>query len=87
MNKSIYQSKSKWEKSSQDKKNISQLQRDLNRVKETCNKFRKSNDDRKKQITDLSKFLDKLLKEERITKEEIGEFLKKRRNLKEEGSK
>ena len=57
----------------------STLSKDINRLREKCNNYRNMNDDRKYLITQYDKFIKKLIKEDRITKEEIGIFIKKRK--------
>jgi len=62
-------------------KAVSSLHRDINRLRERIEEYRRMNDDRKLQLTAYSKLMDKLLKEKRITKSEIKQFIQKRKEL------
>jgi hypothetical protein len=59
----------------------STLQRDLNRVKETCKRLDRINKLRKFQIAQYDLFVKKLLKEKRITVNEVSEFIKNKKDL------
>jgi len=56
----------------------SSYQRDINRIRNKCNKLYISNALRKYQISQFDIFIKKLIKENRITKEEISQFMEKR---------
>lgn len=56
----------------------SKLTKDLNRMKKVINSQTRMNILRKYQLNLLDKFMKKLLKEGRITKEEIGEYMPKK---------
>ncbi len=58
----------------------SNLMKDINRIRKTCNTQTKMNILRKHQIKLLNKFIEKLLREERITKEELKEYMPRRKN-------
>ncbi len=57
-------------------KAISSLQKDINRLRKVCDKFNKSNTLRKYQTTQFNLLIKKLLKEGRISKDEVREFIK-----------
>jgi len=59
----------------------SSYQKDINRLKKRAELYRKINDDRKKQIKDFGKFVDKLLSDGRTTKKELKLFLSRRSDL------
>ena len=57
----------------------SSLQGDINRLRRVCKNLSKSNLDRKRQITKFDTLIKKLLGEGRITKEELSQFMSKRK--------
>jgi hypothetical protein len=63
-------------------KSNASFQRKITRLKEKCIAIQKSNDLRKYQISRFHDLLDKLLKEKRITKSEIYEYIVKKRVVK-----
>lgn len=58
------------------------LQKDINRLRKTCTKLGESNKLRKYQIKQFNIFIKKLLEENRITKDEISQFMDKKENVK-----
>ena len=63
-------------------KTNSTFQKDITRLRKTCIKLNISNTLRKHQITQFNLFIKKLLKENRITKEEVSQYMEKRKNIK-----
>jgi hypothetical protein len=61
---------------------MSSYQKDINRLKKMCNDYRIINNLRKKQITQFNNFIGKLLKEKRITKDEIKQFMERKQDVK-----
>ena len=59
----------------------SSYQKDINRIRKKCNKLYISNALRKYQISQFDIFIKKLIKENRITKEEISQFMEKREEV------
>lgn len=57
------------------------LQRDINRLRKTCTELSESNRLRKHQITQFNTFIKKLLKEGRISIDEISQFMNKKRSI------
>lgn len=53
---------------------LGHLAKDLNRVTAMCNSYKKSNDQRKYQIKLWGQFIEKLLSEGRITKDELKPY-------------
>ena len=67
-------------------KTHSALQKEINLLHLFCNMYRESNNARKRQIRQFHNFLNFLLAEKRITKDEIKLFIKnKKQNKNEEG--
>jgi 3-oxoacyl-[acyl-carrier-protein] synthase III len=58
------------------------LQKDINRIRKTCTQLGESNKLRKHEIKQFNMFIKKLLKENRITKDEISQFMDKKENVK-----
>ncbi len=59
----------------------STLMKDINRIRKQAEKQMRMNILRKHQIKLLSEFLDKLLKEGRITKEELARYMPKKKEV------
>ncbi len=57
------------------KKTNSSLQKDINRMRKYCNLLTESNKLRKFQTSQFNNLIKKLLKEGRVTKEEVKEFI------------
>ncbi|MBS3079922.1 hypothetical protein J4221_00460 [Candidatus Pacearchaeota archaeon] len=57
----------------------SHLTKDINRIQKRCEELMKINILRKHQIKLLNEFLEKLLKEGRITKEELRKYMPKKK--------
>ena len=60
-------------------KTSSSLMKDINRIRKTAEKQTRMNILRKHQIRLLNKFIEKLLKEGRISKEELREYMPKKK--------
>jgi hypothetical protein len=58
--------------------NVSELMKDLNRVRKQCKFLMTMNSDRKNENRRINRFLTKLLEDGRITKEELRLFSQKR---------
>lgn len=72
---SLYKSKRRMEKATEIQKATSTFQRKMNSLNKMLQEQIKSNQLKKLQLQNVSKFLDKLIYENRIKKEEISEFL------------
>lgn len=59
----------------------SSLQKDINRLRETCTVLNESNKLRKYQISRFNCLVKKLLNENRLTVEELREFMDKKENI------
>lgn len=62
-------------------KSVSSLTKDINRIRKCSKKQMKMNTLRKYQIRLYQKFLEKLLEEKRITKEEWKEYTPKKKDI------
>ncbi len=69
---------------SESSKIHSSLMKDINRIKKTAEKQIKMNILRKHQIKLLDKFLKKLIKQKRITKEELIPYMPKKKQAEKE---
>ena len=63
----------------QEAKISSTLMKDINRIRKTADKLSRMNILRKHQIKLLNEFIEKLLKEKRISKEELKPFMPKKK--------
>jgi hypothetical protein len=59
------------------RKTMSSFQRDVNRLKNTCHRLQEHHEAKNKKITKLNLFIDHLLNENKISKEDILNFMKK----------
>lgn len=66
-------------KKSEAAKISSSLMKDISRIRKTCEKQTRMNILRKYQIKLLNEFLEKLMKEGRITKKELEKYMPKKR--------
>ena len=55
------------------------MQKQMNRIKDKCLMYQESNDLKKLQIKQFHNLLNKLIDEKRITLDEIGEYIVKKR--------
>ncbi len=62
----------------------SNLMKDINRIRKTSEKLGRINILRKHQIKLFNKFIEKLLKEGRTSKEELQEYMPRRKNAEKE---
>jgi 3-oxoacyl-[acyl-carrier-protein] synthase III len=62
-------------------KGVESLQKDVIRLRKKCIEFQRGLENKKEALRQFSALIKKLLSENRITKEEIGEFLKKKKKL------
>ena len=62
-------------------KGMSSLQKDINRLKKRCKDLNDSNILKKHQIRQFDTFIKILLKNERITKDEISQFMEKKNDI------
>lgn len=62
----------------------SSLMKDINRIRKMTDRQTRMNILRKHQIKLLNKFIDKLLKEERISREELKEYMPRKKQAEKE---
>lgn len=62
----------------------SHLSKDINRIRKKCEQLMKMNILRKHQIKLMNEFIEKLLKEGRITKDELKKYMPKKRDVEKE---
>ena len=71
----IHHSKNKWDKASPLSKTSSSFQRKVNNLQKQLREVNVNNRLKKIQLSNFSRFMDYLIKDNRITKEEIKRFL------------